>query len=69
MKTHTKLAMKILRANDNQLLHPSLERYLDETDEMISAAGGSLVSRQAIAILIRLWQVQHLASQPLREVE
>lgn len=69
MRYYIQIARTMLGAKEKQVLHPSLRKFLDESDKMCQKAEGELVSRQAVVCLIRLWQYQNPATLPLRDSE
>lgn len=48
-------------------LQDSLEDLLDDTCKLIERAGGKLVSRQAVALLITMWKQNHPGKKPYYE--
>jgi hypothetical protein len=55
MKECIRIACKILREKDPHLIHIDLKKDIERVDKLTQRAGGTLRSRQAIAMIIADW--------------
>jgi hypothetical protein len=58
-KQYLEYAAQMVGNGDSELLNYKLVNYLDQLNDMVSYAGGLLISRQAIAVAIQNWLIHN----------